>query len=258
MLVIRKEQMEVFRGEALRKFEDDMVAHLANFSPPLFKAVQEEQMRKVIRLGVRHAGDHGFTFRGPVRLYLELMLLFGSSFDTDPQFPWAGEILRNRDSEPQMQRADHLYERTRDYRQRVNGPEDAHTLEALKGMAAFAREPTLGSGNQFEPSLFRQMGLLYPQKAEFVGARGLRLLMAEGAASARTHGFTSDRSQALTVVLMFAFGHGCCNDPLYPWIARTLADEKIADPEARAKRLETKALTWLDHVLAYFEGKERA
>ena len=53
---------------------------------------------------------------------------------------------------------------------------------------------------------------------------------------------------------MFAFGHGCCEDPLYPWIARTLTDEKITDAEARAKRLEKKAITWLDHVLILFDG----
>jgi hypothetical protein len=49
---------------------------------------------------------------------------------------------------------------------------------------------------------------------------------------------------------MFAFGHGCTHDPLYPWIARTLKDERIKDPAARAERLEKKAITWLDHVLA--------
>lgn len=29
-------------------------------------------------------------------------------------------------------------------------------------------------------------------------------------------------------------------------------------PEARAKRLETKALTWLEHVLAYFDQEAHA
>jgi hypothetical protein len=57
------------------------------------------------------------------------------------------------------------------------------------------------------------------------------------------------------IVLILAFGHGCVTDPLYPWIARTLNDEAIADPAACAKRLENKALTWLDHVLAYFDKR---
>jgi uncharacterized membrane protein len=51
---------------------------------------------------------------------------------------------------------------------------------------------------------------------------------------------------------MFAFGHGCLNDPLYPWIAMTLEGDAIGDSDARTRRLERRALTWLDHVLGYF------
>ena len=52
---------------------------------------------------------------------------------------------------------------------------------------------------------------------------------------------------------MFAMGHGCGSDPLYPWIAQTLRDETLKDPDAKAIRLEKKALTWLEHVLANFD-----
>ena len=39
----------------------------------------------------------------------------------------------------------------------------------------------------------------------------------------------------------------------YPCIAATLRDPLIANPQARARRLERKALTWLDHVIAHFD-----
>jgi hypothetical protein len=257
MLLIRKEQMEVFRSGALRLFEDEMIAHLAEFSPPLFKTVKEDQMRKVIRLGMNRADGYGFNLRGPVRLYLELMLLFGSFFDTDPQYPWAGEILTDRDTGPQMQRAEWLYERTRDYRQQVNGPKDAYTLSALRTIAVFARQPLQVSASDFVPLMLRETARVYPEKTAYVGDERLEMLIDEGTSTAKTHGFSTVRGAALTVVLMFAFGHGCFGDPLYPWIARTLNDERITDSEARARRLEKKALTWLDHVLAYFdEGAE--
>jgi hypothetical protein len=263
MLLIRKEQMEVMRGGALRLFEDEMIVHLAEFSPPLFRAVKEDQMRKAIRMGMNRADGirmgmnradgYGFNFRGPVRLYLELMLLFGSFFDTDPQYPWAGEILTDRDSGPQMQRAEWLYERTRDYRQQVNGPQDAYTLSALRTIAAFARQPLQVSASDFVPSMIREMAQVYPQKTAYVGDEQLEMLIDEGTSTAKIHGFSTVRGAALTVVLMFAFGHGCCGDPLYPWIARTVNNERITDSEARAMRLEKKALTWLDHVLGYFD-----
>ena len=253
MFVIRREQMDAFRAAALRSFEDEMVEHLATFSPPLFKAVGEEQMRKAIRLGITRADGYGFTHRGPVRLYLELMLLFGSHFDTDPQYPWANQVLTNRDALPQMQRAERLYDLTMDYRAKVAGAEDAYTLRALRNIAAFARQPLTISSEDFVPAMLHEIAMIYPEKAAYVGDQNLSSLIRKAMDGARIQRFSTTREMALVVVLMIAFGHGCGADPLYPWIARTLKDEAIVDPAARAMRLKKKALTWLEHVLAHFE-----
>ncbi|MCJ7604147.1 MAG: hypothetical protein MUO63_21940, partial [Desulfobulbaceae bacterium] len=193
-----------------------------------------------------------------VRLYLELMLLFGSHFDTDPQYPWATEILVNQDADSQMQRANRLYERVIDYRRKVAGPDDAYTFTALGKISVMARHPLLLSSGNFVSAMREQITRVYPQKAAYIGDVGLETLIHEGSDSARSHGFSTDRSVALLIVLMLAFGHGCDEDPLYPWISLTLRDEKISDPEARAKRLEKKALTWLDHVLAYFDKETQS
>jgi hypothetical protein len=246
--------MNAIRAETARTFEGEMVRHLAAFSPPLFKAIGEPQLREAIRFGVAAADRHGFTTRGPVRLYLELMLLFGSRFDTDPQYPWAQEILNERDSAPQAQRADVLYRRTLHFLEKVNGPNDTHTLAALRRIRSFAARPLPTATDGFARSMFDEVCRIHPQKAAYLGVAPLQALILEGGRGARSFGFSSPRAFTLMIALMLAFGHGCTDDPLYPWISRTLRDPAIADPEARAGRLERKSLTWLDHVLAYFDG----
>ena len=94
------------------------------------------------------------------------------------------------------------------------------------------------------------MHRIFPLKAAYVGEAGLKALIDEGIDEAERYRFDTARPRALLVVLKFAFGHGCTDDPLYPWIARTLRDERIVDPAARAARLEKKAVTWLEHVVA--------
>jgi hypothetical protein len=252
MLVIRPEQLAVFRNAASHAFEGEMVGHLAEFSPPLFEAVGEGPLRKAIRLGMERATNYGFTYRGPVRLYLELMLLLGSHFDTDPQYPWAAEILTDRNSVPQMDRAARLYERAMDYREKVAGPNDAATLNALRNIAVLAQQPLTLSGNDFAAGMLREIALVYPEKAAYVGDGGISALIRKGMDGARMQRFSTTRGMALVVLLMLAMGHGCGSDPLYPWIAQTLRDEALKDPDARATRLEKKALTWLEHVLANF------
>ncbi|HRE53900.1 MAG TPA: hypothetical protein PLP22_03805 [Candidatus Competibacter sp.] len=229
-----------------------MVAHLADFSPPLFKTLGEKPMLDVVRFGMARAEQHELTLRGPVRLYLEMMLLFGSYFDTDPQYPWAAEMLKSR-AVGQMERAELLYEKTVDYREKVAGPDDAYALKALRNISMLAQQPLLIPSEEFVPYMRQEIARVYPQKVAYVGQEGIDALIRKGADGARRQRFSTTRAAALIVVLMLAFGHGCGADPLYPWINKTLRDEAITEQEARAKRLEKKALTWLEHVLDYFE-----
>jgi len=258
MLVIRESQIKVFEAVAKRAFEDEMVTHLAVFSPPLFKAIGEKQMRQVVQFGIRQADRYGFTFRGPVRLYLELMLLFGSYFDTDPQYPWAAGILKNQDSGPQMQRAEQLYERTMDYRKKVAGPDDTYTLKALRNISILTQQPLVMVAENFAPTMRQEIACLYPQKAAYVGEAGIDALIRKGINGARRQRFSTVHGTALVVMLMLAFGHGCGADPLYPWIAQVLKDETITDHEVKAKRLEKEAITWIEYFLAYFNKSARA
>lgn len=251
VLVIRAEQMQVFKEAALRAFEDDMVGHCAAFSPLLFSAIGDQQIRMAIRSGIARANSYGFTCYGPVRLYLELMLLFGSHFDTDPQYPWAAEFLSNQEAGSSIQRAEELYKKTMEYQQAIAGPKDAYTFAALKAVAMFARQPLLQMTEEnYIPSMVQEIASIYPQKAAYVGAESLDALIRKGMGGAKRQGFSSVRGSALISLLMFACGHGCGADPLFPWIARSLKDETIVDPEAR---LEEKAITSLERVIAFFE-----
>ena len=97
MLAIRPEQMKVFEDVAMRRFEDEMVEHVKSnaIRARLCKVLGDEQLRVAIRQTITRAGKFGFTNRGPIRLYIELAFLFGSDFDTDPQYPAIGKIDAN-------------------------------------------------------------------------------------------------------------------------------------------------------------------
>ncbi|MCB2263704.1 MAG: hypothetical protein LGR52_12340 [Candidatus Thiosymbion ectosymbiont of Robbea hypermnestra] len=248
MILIRKDQLEAFRQTALHRFEEELVAHSRDFAPELSKIIGEERLRSAIRAAMTRANRYGFTNRGPLRLFVEMMFLFGSAFDTDPQYPWAARILLA--SSDQMQRAERLYEQVLDYQEKVSGAEAVNTFEALRRLSFLARHPLTDTIDGLEADPLQQMREVFPQKAAYLGNEALRALVQEGCAVARQAHFSTARASTLIVALMYAFGHGCVNDPLYPWIANTLQDERILDPAARAARLERKALTWLDQVLA--------
>lgn len=252
--VLSAQQMQAFHGVGLHAFETEMVAHLRRFSPPLMATLDDTATLQVVRQGMAQAGDHGLNQRGPVRLFLELMLLFGSRFDTDPQYPWVAASLGEPDLATQMQRAEGLYEQVSQYRAAVHGNADEHSFAALRRLRNFAAGPLDLQRETAVTALWQHFERLYPQKALRVGRAQMEELIRQAARQAHAAGLPTLRGVALLAVLMLAFGHACTTDPLYPWIGGTLRNPAISDPGLREQRLESKALTWLDHVLAHFEG----
>lgn len=253
-MVIRAEQMKVFEQAARSRFEEEMIAHSKAFSPRLCEVIGDVQLRAAVRSGIARADGYGFSNRGPVRLFIELMFLCGSAFDTDPQYRPLGDILRS--SSDQMRRAQQIHEGHLDYLERVSGPGAVNVKKALSDLLIFVRTPITFT-TSVQTNMLELMNRIFPQKVAFVGEAGLQELIQEGVAEAQRYHFESIREQALLVVLKFAFGHGCTDDPLYPWIVRTLRDDRITDPAARAARLERKAITWLEHVVARNEQGSR-
>lgn len=248
MLQINADQMQQFRNAAALRFESAMVAHARGFAPQLYAVIGPDQMRVAIAGALGRARAHGLTFCGPLRLYVEMTLLYGSGFDDDPQYPALREILQApRD---QMVRARQIFDHIAVFQTRVAGPDARNVFDALGLLSQIARAPDRYELAQLDRQLLHQMNLAFAAKAAYVGNMNLARLIAEGRAEARQHGFETARAQALIPILMYAFGHRCTRDPLYPWIGRTLADPRIVDAPSRAQRLERKALTWLDHVLA--------
>jgi hypothetical protein len=255
MLIIRAEQMSAFEQAARQQFEDEMVVHSKGFATRLCEVIGDEQLRLAVRSAMARAATYKLTNRGPVQLFVEMTLLCGSGFDTDPQYPTMGAFLRA--PYDQMMRSERIHAGYCDFLEKVSGPGASNVYRALKELLQLARTP-LDLPDDFVPGILEEMKRIFPQKVAYIGESGLGELVEEALAEARLYKFDTVREKVLILTLKFAFGHGCTDDPLYPWISRTLQDVKIVSPQARASRLEKKAITWLEHVLADNEQAETA
>ncbi len=226
MLTIRAEQVETFRQYHLRKFEDQMVVHLQEFSPRQWKAIGEPTGRRVIRFGIEQAEKYGFTNHGPVRFYIEMMFNFGLFFDTDPQYPWSSMILTDPGEADQMNRADQLFDVMNDYAAAVSGADHQFTFAALKRLATIRFEDYLKPNDSLEFRIVRMLKEIYPEKCEYMGDQLLSGLLQHGFQLAKFCGSVANRDVALMVLLTFFLGHGCTSDPLHGWIAIILEDHR--------------------------------
>jgi hypothetical protein len=248
MFKISESQLTALDTTAHQQFIEEMLDHCTAFSPKLARVLGEDQMRVVIDRAWTRAEGHGFTNVGPVRLFIELSFLFGSGFDSDIQYPWIREALLPAD-EDQMERADALHRQTIIALQAIHGDGKQFTHAALRELYRFAATEPRFDESRLREQLIAAMARIHPEKSGYVGEASLRDLVARGIDLADTLGFAEPRERALPSILMFSFGHECFADPVYPFIERTITDERIIDPSARAQRLERKARAWLQHVI---------
>lgn len=169
MLIVRKEQMDFLRQAAAKRFEDEMVAHSLNFSPEHCTALGKTQVRLAVRAAMVRAGSYGFDNRGPLRLFIEIMYLFGSACDTDPQYPWAAAILR--DTSDQMERAEQLYEQVLDYQSSVPATGAINSRQALTRLSFLPRQSLTFSTDDFITGMLRELTYIFPKKSSLCWRR---------------------------------------------------------------------------------------
>jgi hypothetical protein len=109
MLTIRQDQAEVFRQNALRKFEDRMITHIGKFFPKEFAALGEAKTRETIQYGIKRAKSYGIVAERDVCKYIDLMVVFGRDFDRDKRLPWARSVLEDPTLRGPSDRTDRLY-----------------------------------------------------------------------------------------------------------------------------------------------------
>jgi hypothetical protein len=251
MLEIDQRQLDAFDRAARESFEQEMVAHVKTFAPKHATALGDEGCLKVVRFGMERAETHGFTLRGPTRFVIELVIKFGSGFDTDLQLPWASAALADKSVSDEMARADRLYAAHLPYDEAVIGPGGQYAHAAAVRSAGLKPEVLDVSAGQNRTALMlAKMKEYYPEKAAAVGDPTLARLLPLGMARAAKYAITSDRGGMLFAVLMFVFGHQFDTDPRLPWIAGTLTADRADTPDRRAERMATKSLAYAARAIA--------
>jgi hypothetical protein len=256
MLTIREEQMHGFKQSALNGFENDMVVHLQQFAPKYCTVMGEIELRSLIQAGIANGRKYGLTGCGPFRFFIEQMFLLGIDFDSDPQLPWALEILQNPNMPDQMARSNLLYDRTMDYVNAVGGKDYEHIKNALRRLVFLRYEDLPDCQHDFNYAVLSRLKALYPEKYEHVGEEALLTLFTQGVEKSKIHALSTCPGISLYIALMFAFGHGFDHDPRIPWASDILKNPDLRNPMEKAKRLYQGMMGYFIEMLADLEKRE--
>jgi hypothetical protein len=248
-MLIRRAQFEAFSEATRHTFQTEMVAHLMTFSPAHCPGLGEHVVGDLVRLGIDRAADYGFTTRGPVRFYLELMIQLGTDFHSDPQLAYVSGTLNQPDVGSQQERAERLYERAMNYIDAVIGPRQEYELQALARAEQLTLEELSRAAEQSADAWLSLFSSLYPQKFHYAGEDAARAMIESGRKEAEVRSLSDARAPLILAGLMYTFGHHSLTDPQFPWIADGLSDRSRRDPGRAVERLFSIAIAYFKESL---------
>jgi hypothetical protein len=216
-------------ARAEQTFEEELIEHCRTFDRLTCADLDEAALTGIVRQGMQRAFGYGFDLRGPVRLFVEMLFIFGNEFDTDPQYPWARELLATPG--PSMPRAEQLWALTNKYQDKVSAA--AANRAIFRWLRSF-RVPDTSGG--FTDAMVAELTRLFPEKAAYVGRERMTRVIELASAESDRLGVATDEGRTLLSQLFFAIGHGALRDPLFPTLGASLQDTSV-EPGARLKQL---------------------
>ena len=233
----------------MRHFESSMVEHVRTYFPNHYRIAGDDGTRDVVRYAVERAASHGHDTQRGVCFYLNVMLILGSNFDTDPQIPWAVEILTDEVPEPEY-RIEKLADTAVEWFSGIAGPQNRHLNHSLltvyRDSEKIFSAPRSGA---LEEHLLRVLDWISSNKYDAVGEDRLRKLIAAGLADAESYGLASDFGATVYVAFMFMLGRDFVTDPLHAWARDILSEPEPTAPDERAGRLHAGGMAQLGKFL---------
>jgi len=232
------------------------VSHLIRYAPALARSTGRAGVEAAARRGIAQARSCGFDADEHVRLYLELMVSFGSAFADDPQHGWLQRFLATDAALHVRERARLLHWHAGQYLDRVYGADGSLAVAEARRAMVLSRHDLDAVGRDYAAEGLRLLAHLNARRLEYVDMAGRHALLAAAAAESRRLGLTNASGPPSMLCLMFAFGHGVAGDPLYPWVAGVLS-AGAPSPDARVDALLQRARDFLETMLAS-AGRETA
>ncbi|MBS1614698.1 MAG: hypothetical protein JST06_01115 [Bacteroidetes bacterium] len=225
-MIILNSQLKALEAFRLATFRPRMVQHLSNHFRELTMLCGEEGLVKIIDDAASLIQPLGLKTNTEVCIFIDLCVMLGRGFDTDPLLSWTAQILGKPEAdkpvlmEKLMNAAvkfrtqvlgDDLQPPTAVYERMIQADYD-EVEDRIKGLS--------------QPGFLEYLDALWPEKFAVIDESGIGPLQAESIALAKRYGITSPEGAQYVCVLMFLLGHHFDRDFQYEWLINILNDPK--------------------------------
>ncbi|OTQ53733.1 hypothetical protein [Gilliamella apis] len=243
-------QLEQLKPNAVENYISELVAYCDKNFPYLKNVMGEQNLREILALSIDKAKESGFTQRGPVQFYINMQIVLGAGFETDPQYPWIYKNLERNNNLPQLERTDRLYLQTKEYLDKIVGEQEKYLFDCANRLQHLTLDNMKVGRRDYIGDVHLMLHDMYPQKYQETEKDTLTALIRTGTEKAyHDYGFEQANHSAMIVLLMFIKGHKFDQDPFCPWANRDKLIKYKGSSNVLAERLEKRAKVWLDAAI---------
>lgn len=258
-MIIRTEQFDTLTKSAESGYVDGAVKHMEQYDPLLAAAAGRPGLEQVAREGLPKARGYGLGHGKELQLYLQLMMSLGSAFDTDPMFAWLHPFLTEMEGVGTKERARLLHFHADAYLERAYGVNGELGEKALERTTQLTRDRLQLAGTELDARGSKLLEWLHPERLDYLAPLAVQGMIGIARRSAAEAKLPAFEGSAYLFLLLFAFGHRVCDDPLHPWLKKELADQPGEDSSAKMDRLLARTRLYLTMMLRQLrEGRRRA
>ena len=234
MFLIKKEQIRAFNKVRMPAFEEKMIDHLSGHFRRQASIAGISGLSKLVRRGYEASKNYGFATSYECCLYIDLMIMLGHGFDTDPQLSRVNEILVTKDVADPTERINLTYKRTLGFMETTIGKKEVFPKAQFEKTINFPFDE-LGErlNGGFQKGILTFFETFWPEKFREVNKK-LPGLIYSGLQEANELGFTTRVNVGYYLTLVFLLGHRFATDPQYPWLMKVLHDPELKEESYKA------------------------
>lgn len=248
-MIIKNSQFLPFRSVAVQQFKAVMMQHVQEFFPNHFSILGDGPIVATIDIAFERAAIYGFTTKPEVCLYLNVMMIWGSYFDCDPQYTWAATILA--DPMPSGEKINKLSEISLDKFLSMSGRKQIYIRRLVRDWAlpATAVKAKL---EQWDLAILPEaLQDIFRVKYFMLNADELMYLRNYSRKKSTRYNIIGDKNQLKFAVLMFLLGSDFDIDPKYQCCQDTLMNASMSEQE-KMDYLLTMMLQMLRPLTMFF------
>lgn len=201
---ISTEQLDLLDFYSKNAFVNELSEHCKEAFPFIFNELGSKNFKVGLANLINKAKASNIMQRGPLQLYIDMAIVLGSGFNTDPMYSCFGFVNEQHSSGTELERSMLIYDKFNEYLTDVLGEGNIHILDFKNKLASerFDGFSNIDLNNQ----IFDLLKKLYPQKCMYLGCDKSNDLICLGLEKSDTY-CLSLNVRAAFVLVMFIVGH---------------------------------------------------